>query len=247
MSMDYQIVVLAAGRGTRMGDHPLPKVLVSLKGKPIIHYILDEIKKLDLINPPVLIVGFMQEKVKAEAGENYVYVEQTEQLGTGHAVAVAKNAISAENVVVLYGDMPFISAKSLQNLIDAHLVTGDRLSMFTATVKNFEGEMASLNKYGRIIRAQNGDVAKITEFKDCSEEEKQIKEVNPGIYCFNTAWLYENIGRLSKQNAQGEYYLTDMLEIAIKQGERVNTLPIDPKQVLGINSWDDHSLAENLI
>lgn len=245
--MDYQILVLAAGKGTRMGDHPVPKVLVSLKGKSIIHYILDEINKLALSSKPILVVGFMQEKVKSEVGENYVYVEQTEQLGTGHAVAIAKEAVNAKNVVVLYGDMPFIKAESLKNLLDAHEVTGDKLSMFTATVKNFEGELSSLNTYGRIIRSENGDVAKITEYKDCTEEEKQIKEVNPGIYCFNSEWLFENIGRLSKQNAQGEYYLTDMLEMAIAQGERVNTLPIDPHQVLGINSWEDHGVAEKLV
>jgi bifunctional UDP-N-acetylglucosamine pyrophosphorylase / glucosamine-1-phosphate N-acetyltransferase len=245
--MDYQIIILAAGKGTRMGDQPIPKVLVPLKGKPIIFNILEEIKKLHFSHKPILVVGFLQDKVKAEAGADYLYVEQTEQLGTGHAVAVAKNTVIAENIIVLYGDMPFIRAESLQNLMDAHSVTGDMLSMFTATVKNFDPPFKSLEKYGKIIRAQNGDILKITELKDCVQEEEQIKEVNPGVYCFNTKWLYENISRLNKQNSQGEYYLTDMLEIAVKDGERVNSLPIDPKEVLGINSWEDHGQAENLI
>ena len=245
--MDFQILVLAAGKGTRMGEQAMPKVLIPLKGRPIIFYILEETKKLGLPKKPILVVGFMQEKVKSEVGEACVYVEQVEQLGTGHAVAVAKDAGDSKNILVLYGDMPFIKAESLKNLLDAHEVTGDKLSMFTATVKNFTGELSSLNTYGRIIRSENGDVAKITEFKDCTEEEKQIKEVNPGIYCFNTEWLFGNIGRLSKQNAQGEYYLTDMLEIAITQGERVNSLPIEPHQVLGINSWEDHGLAEKIL
>lgn len=245
--MDYQIIILAAGKGTRMGDQPVPKVLVPLKSRPIISYILEEIKKLNLEQKPILVVGFMQDKVKSELGPDYLYVEQAEQLGTGHAVAVAKNSVIAKNIIVLYGDMPFLRAESLQHLMDAHGVTGDKLSMFTATVKNFEGPMESLKKYGRIIRAPNGDVLKITEYKDCTEEEKQIKEVNPGVYCFNSEWLFSNIGRLSKQNSQGEYYLTDMLEIAVTDGERVNSLPIHPQEVLGINSWEDHGQAENLI
>lgn len=245
--MSSQIVVLAAGKGTRMGDQPWPKVLAPLRDKPLISYILEEIKKLDLETLPIIVVGFMQDKVRQELGDKYLYAVQEQQLGTGHAAAVAKNLVTAKNVVVLYGDMPFIRAESLENLIETQEVTGDKFSMFTATVKNFEGPLSPLEKYGRIIRAQNGDILKITEFKDCTPEEKEIKEVNPGVYCFDSQWLWENIGRLGKQNSQGEYYLTDMLEIAVSRGERVNSLPINPNEVLGINTWEDHGHAENLI
>lgn len=235
---------MAAGKGTRMGDQPWPKVLTPLKGRPLIAYLLDEVKKIETKQPPVIVVGFMQEKVRQELGNSYLYAVQEQQLGTGHAVAMAKNLVTAENVVVLYGDMPFISAESLNNLVQTQELTGDMLSMFTATVKDFIGPAKPLEKYGRIIRAPNGDILKITEFKDCTEEEKQIKEVNPGVYCFNSRWLWENIGRLNKQNSQGEYYLTDMLEIAVEQGERVNSLPINPREVLGVNTWEDHEHAE---
>lgn len=238
---------MAAGKGTRMGDQPWPKVLTPLKGRPLIAYLLDEIKKLDMEKPPIIVVGFMQEKVRQELGDGYVYAVQEQQLGTGHAVAMAKDLVTADNVVVLYGDMPFISAESLKNLVQAQELTGDKLSMFTATVRNFDGPTKPLERYGRIIRAPDGDILKITEFKDCTEAEKQIKEVNPGVYCFNSQWLWENIGRLGKQNSQAEYYLTDMLEIAVNQGERVNSLPINPNEVLGINTWEDHGHAENLI
>jgi len=144
--MSSQIVVLAAGKGTRMGDQPWPKVLAPLRGKPLISYILEEIKKLDLETPPIIVVGFMQDKVRQELGDKYLYVVQEQQLGTGHAAAVAKNLVTAKNVVVLYGDMPFIRAESLKNLIETQDVTGDKFSMFTATVKNFEGPLSPLEK-----------------------------------------------------------------------------------------------------
>ncbi len=230
-----------------MGDQPWPKVLAPLKGRPLISYILDEVKKLELELPPVVVVGFMQDKVRQELGEKYLYAVQEQQLGTGHAAAAAKSLVTAKNVVVLYGDMPFIRAESLKNLIQTQELTGDKLSMFTATVKNFDGPLGALEKYGRIIRNSSGDILKITEYKDCTSEEKQVKEVNPGVYCFDSQWLWANIVRINKQNTQSEYYLTDMLEIAVGQGERVNSLPITPEEVLGINTWEDHGHAENLI
>lgn len=230
-----------------MGDQPWPKVLAPLKGRPLISYILDEVKKLELELPPVVVVGFMQDKVRQELGAKYLYAFQEQQLGTGHAAAAAKSLVTAKNVVVLYGDMPFIRAESLKNLIQTQELTGDKLSMFTATVKNFDGPLGALEKYGRIIRNSSGDILKITEYKDCTAEEKQIKEVNPGVYCFDSQWLWANIGRIDKQNTQSEYYLTDMLEIAVGQGGRVNSLPITPEEVLGINTWEDHGHAENLI
>ncbi|MCL5008885.1 MAG: NTP transferase domain-containing protein, partial [Patescibacteria group bacterium] len=228
-------------------SQPWPKVLAPLKGRPLISYILDEVKKLELELPPVVVVGFMQDKVRQELGAKYLYAFQEQQLGTGHAAAAAKSLVTAKNVVVLYGDMPFIRAESLKNLIQTQELTGDKLSMFTATVKNFDGPLGALEKYGRIIRNSSGDILKITEYKDCTAEEKQIKEVNPGVYCFDSQWLWANIGRIDKQNTQSEYYLTDMLEIAVGQGERVNSLPITPEEVLGINTWEDHGHAENLI
>ena len=245
--MSTQIVVLAAGKGTRMGDQPWPKVLAPLKGRPLISYILDEVKQLELSQKPIIVVGFMQDKVRQVLGDGYLYAVQEQQLGTGHAVAMAKSLVSADNLVVLYGDTPFISAHSLKNLIQAQELTGDKLSMFTTTVKNFEGQFKPFEKFGRIIRSQSGDILKITEYKDCTEEEKKITELNPGIYCFNSQWLWDNIVRINKDNAQGEYYLTDLLEVAVSQGERVNSLPINPNEVLGINTWEDHGHAENLL
>ncbi len=120
------------------------------------------------------------------------------------------------------------------------------MSMFTSVVNNF-AEHPSLNSFGRIIRDVHGNIIKITEYKDASVEERKIREVNPGIYMFNSKWLWEHIFNIQNKNAQGEYYLTDMVEVAISSGENIQTLRINPAEVLGINSPEELKAAEMLL
>ncbi len=244
--MTNQIVILAAGQGKRMGGQ-LPKVLISVKDKPLILYLLEEVQKIELTAQPVLVVGYKKELVRQFLGEKYTYAVQEKQLGTGSAVKAAKYKVKAENVLVLYGDMPFISAPSLKKLIKKHIQEKNIITMFTAKPENFDQHFSSLKNYGRIVRDGEGKIKKITEYKDCSETEKQIREVNPGIYMFQTKWLWENIDKLQNKNAQGEYYLTDLLELAIKQNLKVESLPIEPKEVLGVNSPEDLLVAEKMV
>lgn len=244
--MRNQIVILAAGKGKRMGGS-VPKVLIMLKNKPLIFYLLHEIEKINQLIKPVVVVGFMKDKVQGVLGENYIYAVQEPQLGTGHAVLCAKNKIKGQNILVLYGDMPFISANSLKSLMRMHHKKESLISMFTASVPDFGGKYKSLEHFGRIIRNFKGDIIKITEFKDANESEKKIREVNPGIYMFNTKWLWNNIKCIKNKNAQGEYYLTDIVEVAIKQGIIVNSLSVDPREVLGVNNKEDFELAESLL
>ncbi len=243
--MKDQIIILAAGKGTRLNHESLPKVLVLFRGQPLIKHLLLRISKIIQSTKPIVVVGFMAEKVKATLGNRFEYVLQEPQLGTAHAVRAAKEKIKAENVLVLYGDMPFITEGSLRKLIRMHHDEKANLSMFTATVPNFENEFAGLLHYGRIIRSFNKEFVKITEFKDASDAEKNIKELNTGIYMFNSQWLWKNIKKIKNKNVQKEYYLTDIVEIAIEQKEKIYSLAIDPKEVIGINSKEDLERVES--
>lgn len=244
--MQNQIVILAAGKGKRMNSSDMPKVLVPLKGKPVILYLLDQVNQLTQLIKPVIVVGFMKEKVREFLGDAYLYATQEKQLGTAHAVMAAKEKVNAENILVLYGDMPFVSANSLRKLLHLHRQSGNNLSMFTSIVENFEGVFGALKSYGRIIRDKSGEIVKITEYKDATEEERERKEVNPGIYCFKTSWLWDKLEKIENHNSQGEYYLTDLVEIAIKEGLKISSLKIDPKEVLGINTLQDLEEAEKI-
>ena len=245
--MRNQIVILAAGKGTRMGNSKVPKVLVMLKNRPLIFYLLQELDKITQLVKSVVVIGYMYRQVREILGDDYSYAIQDKQLGTAHALLAAKYKITGENILVLYGDHPLIKAESLKELMRLHHRTQANISMFTATVPNFEGAYKPLAQFGRVVRNSEGAIEKIIEFKDATEEEKQIKEINPGIYMFNSQWLWQNAPKIKNDNAQAEYYLTDIVEVAIAHGETVQALPIDPKEVIGVNSPEDLKLAEQLI
>lgn len=245
--MKNRVVILAAGKGKRMGKAEMPKVLVALKNKPLILYILEELEKLNALFKPVIVVGYKSEKVKQILGDDFVYAFQDKQLGTAHAVEASKNKVKAENVLALYGDMPFIKASSLKKLINLHHKKKSKISMFTAKVPNFSGKFGSLNGYGRILRNSAGKIVEIVEFKDANERQRKNKEVNPGIYVFNSDWLWKNIKKISNHNVQKEYYLTDLIKIAFEEQENISNLQIDPKEVLGVNTPQDLAWAEKVL
>lgn len=230
-----------------MGNPRVPKVLVMLKNKPLILYVLDEIEKINQLAKPVVVVGFGAGKVQQVLGSHFIYAFQDKQLGTAHALQASKNKVKAENILVLYGDMPFIKAQSLKDLIKLHLHSGAKISMLTAQAENFKGLNVSLEHYGRILRTPLGDIAGIMEYKDATDIQRKIKEVNPGIYMFNTKWLWDNIKKIGNQNIQKEYYLTDIVQIALVQGEKVNSILVDAKEVLGVNSKEDLAIAEKML
>ena len=244
--MNTQIIILAAGQGTRMGHSELPKVLVPLANKPIIFHLLEEIKKLGESIRLIIIVGYKYQLVQSMLGPNYLYAFQEGQFGTGHAVAAAKNKVTTDNVLVLFGDMPFIKAKSINTLVSKHESGGSILSMFTANVPNFANEFATFNSFGRIIRNQDNKISEIVEFVDATEEQRGIKEVNPSIYIFKTQWLWDNIDKIQK-NKHGEYYLTDIVSIARRQKVKINSLTINPLEVFGINTPEHLEQAEKFI
>jgi|SRR3989344_4638043 len=245
--MRNQIVILAAGKGTRMGQSNVPKVLVMLKNKPLILHLLGEIEKINQLAKPIIVVGYKYQEVRDVLGESYIYVIQQEQLGTGDAVKTALKKVKGENILVLYGDHPFIKAESLKDLMRLHYKNQAKVSMFTTKVQNFAGTNKPLEHFGRVVRDNNKKITKVIEYKDASLGQRKITELNPGIYMFNINWLKENIIKIGNNNSQNEYYLTDIIEIAISQKQKIVSLPIEPKEVLGINSKEDLAWAEKFL
>ena len=231
--MSLDIVILAAGQGTRMRS-ALPKVLHPVAGKSMLGHVIDTARALQPQSIQV-VIGHGAEQVRLRlAGDDLDYVVQAEQLGTGHAVAQALPNLSAERVLILYGDVPLIEAETLQRLLQK--VGPEQLALLTVTLDDPTG-------YGRIVRDARGEVQAIVEHKDASDEQKAIREGNTGILAVPGSRIGEWLGRLSNSNAQGEYYLTDVIAMAVADGLRVATeQPLDAMEVQGAN--DRIQLAE---
>ncbi|MDD5032373.1 MAG: GNAT family N-acetyltransferase [Patescibacteria group bacterium] len=244
---ETKVVVLAAGKGVRMNSH-LPKVLVPLAGRPMIEYLIRSIIEAEVDGRPVIVVSPDNKEIIEEALASYNcdYAIQEEQLGTGHALACARPLFGPEvkNVISFYGDHPFVRAEAVKKLAGSH--TGV-ITIATIKVDDFHDFRKNFFHWGRIARDENGDVKKIVEFKDATEEEKEIKEINPGFYCFDKDWLCANIDKLKNNNKQGEYYLTDLVGLAFSEGHKIKTITIDSRQAVGINSPEELAIAEKLI
>lgn len=248
MNPSVQIIILAGGQGKRMGGG-MPKVLTLFNGRPIIEYSLDAVAELELGSAPVVVVGFGAEMVKERLGDRAVYALQAEQLGTGHAVLCAKENVSekTESVVVLYGDHPNIKAETIRRLLALHAAERPAITMMTLTVPGFDGIYSLFRGFGRVARGADGNILKIVEVKDASDEEKNIRELNPSLFCFNAPWLLENLPKLGNKNNSGEYYLTDMVGLAIEQGQKIASLEIDYKECIGVNTPEELRIAGEII
>jgi len=231
--MSLDIVILAAGQGTRMRS-ALPKVLHPVAGQSMLGHVIDTARSL---KPKAIhvVIGHGAEQVRKQlAAEDLSFVVQAEQLGTGHAVAQALPALTAERVLILYGDVPLIEAATLERLLEK--VGQDQLALLTVNLADPTG-------YGRIVRDGQGVVQAIVEHKDASAEQKRICEGNTGILAVPGARLGDWLSRLSNSNAQGEYYLTDVIAMAVADGLVVATEQAqEPMEVQGAN--DRIQLAE---
>lgn len=224
--MSTTVIILAAGKGTRMRSN-LPKVLQPLAGRPLLGHVIDTAKKLQA-DHIITIYGHGGALVQnAFAHEQVQWVEQAEQLGTGHAVKVTLPVLPREGVsLILSGDVPCITEQTLQKLLDVSRET--QIGLVTLTLADATG-------YGRIVR-ENGKIQAIVEHKDASEAQRQIQEINTGIYCVSNAKLHEWLPKLSNNNAQGEYYLTDIVAMAIADGLEVASVePALAFEVEGVN------------
>lgn len=245
--MDIQYVILAAGKGKRMENAELPKVLVELHGRPLIGHLLDTVKAVSSEHTPVVVIGHKAELVTATLGSSYAYALQRELLGTGHAVMAAKDLVTASHAMVLNGDTAFVSAEFLRELQEVHLVSDSVMAMGTVELEDYNDWRNTYMAHGRIIRDESGRVLAIREYKDATEEERAVHEVNLGIYIFKTDWLYSQLGNIDNHNAQGEYYLTDLVALALASGHEVPTVAIGPVEGLSINSKEHLDYAAMLI
>lgn len=238
--MKTRIIILAAGKGTRMNGEA-PKVLIPFAGKPLIRHLLDAVAESGVDPRPVVITGFHAPLVEQTLGPSYDYVRQDAQLGTGHAVLCAEPLLTgkAEAVMVLYGDHPFVRPETiagLQALHERQKREGCVLSMMTATVEDFKEWRAPFADFSRIIRDAEGRIIADRQVKDATQAEMAIREVNPALFCFNAAWLWPHLKKITNDNAAGEYYLTDLVKIAIAEGECIASLPIEAREAIGINA-----------
>ena len=239
---DLAVIILAAGKGTRM-QTSLAKVLLPVAGRPLLHYVLDLSSRLDPART-IVVVGHQADQVrKAFADREVEFVVQREQLGTGHAAQQAK--LKLENfegqVLVLCGDMPLIRPKTLLHVVEGHRRSGVKCTVLT--LKN-----SGCHDFGRIIRDGNGSILKIVELKDASESEKKVDEFNSGVYCFDNGLFFKALAHDGSDNVQKEYYLTDTIEYLVRNGYPVQAIQTkDANEILGINSPDDLNQAERLL
>ena len=238
--MKLKTLILAAGKGTRMKSE-LPKVIHKVNGIPMISKIISVLNGLEP-EENILILGHKKEEVLKVVGEETDYVVQTEQLGTGHAVIQAKEKLADYDgdVMVLCGDTPLLREETLRKLYNFHKESGAVTTVLTSIYENPFG-------YGRIVK-EDGLVKAIVEEKEATPEVKKIKEVNAGVYCFNSRELFSALAKINNNNEKGEYYLTDVIGIQVGEGKKVQSFVLeDNMEILGVNSKVELAQASEVL
>ena len=244
-SKPLDVLIMAAGLGTRMKSKRA-KVLHELGGSPLIAHVS---RAAQALSPRAIyvVVGHQAEEVESavldEVGELASFVMQPEQRGTGHAVECARSALEHSDslLLILYGDVPLIKIETLKKFIEHHNNSGADCSILSVRLENPTG-------YGRIVRDETGAFRKIVEQRDATEEERQVREINSGIYCFDSTMLFEALKSVEPANDQGEYYLTDVAEIILRKGGKVNVyLHNDARELSGVNTRAELAEFENLV
>lgn len=234
----FSAVILAAGKGTRM-QSDLAKVLHVLEGKPLLHYSVKAARDAGA-EQIIVVIGHQAGQVRKEFKESgCVFVEQKPQLGTGHAVLQAKEILRGYTgmTVILCGDVPLLKPETIKSLAQNHIASQSSVTVLTT-------KPSDPHVYGRIVKNDRGDVVKIVEQRDATETERKIREINTGIYCVNTPFLLAALTKIKNDNSQKEYYLTDIVEIARREGRKVTAyLTMDYMEVMGINTPEELAQA----
>ncbi|MEG0283336.1 MAG: bifunctional UDP-N-acetylglucosamine diphosphorylase/glucosamine-1-phosphate N-acetyltransferase GlmU [Erysipelotrichales bacterium] len=239
--MDINAIILAAGKGTRMKSK-YPKVIHKLLGKPMIMHVIDNLKEANVSNI-ISVVGYKADQVIDVIKEDSQYIFQNEQLGTGHAIMMSKELLEDKEglTIVICGDTPLISEETIMALIQQHITNHNTATILT-------GVLDDAQAYGRIVRDENNNVKEIVEFKDANDNQKAIQEFNTGTYIFDNKILFELIDKLDNNNAQEEYYLTDIISIMYAQDYKVDGCILkDLDETIGINDRYTLSIAQNLL
>lgn len=238
----FSTIILAAGKGTRMKS-PLVKVLHTICGKPMLSYPVAVARYVGS-EGIFIVVGHQAELVKTSVSDNdLVFVYQKEQLGTGHAVLQTRDRFLdfEGTILILCGDVPLLTIYTVRSLLDYHF-SGDAVVTVLTTV------LDTPHGYGRVVKKTGGDILKVVEERDATYDEKKIREINTGIYCVESKFLFDALADIDNKNAQGEYYLTDIFEIANRRGYTARSfITNDPLEVMGINTPDDLKLATLII
>lgn len=251
MHSSLAVVILAAGKGTRMNNPNKAKVMFELSGESMIDYVVRQAESLHPLKI-VAVVGFQKESVMEHLSQAFSelrtrkildYAHQDQQLGTGHAVMQAESALQgfSGNVLILSGDVPLLRAETLRAFANAHEASNNAVSVLSVEQPNPTG-------YGRIVRLPNGDFERIVEQKDASEQERTISEINSGIYLVKAKSLFAALKQVSNGNAQGEYYLTDIVSILRTSGEGVSAWKSEAfEEVQGVNTVEQLEEVERAL
>ncbi|MDD2332309.1 MAG: sugar phosphate nucleotidyltransferase [Candidatus Cloacimonetes bacterium] len=239
---ELSAIVLAAGKGTRMKSNRA-KVTFEIADKPMVQRVVDSALKLNAAKVCV-VVGWQKESVVSslKPDSRISFVEQKEQLGTGHAVMIAEPIFAQDNtdIMILCGDVPLLSIETMQALYDKHIKEDAACTVLTAFLDD-------PGKYGRMLRDEQGRVYGIVEYKDATEAQRQIKEFNTGIYCFKAEELFKSLKKTTNTNQQGEFYLTDTLSILYNEGKGVASVVLDDlMEVSGVNSQEQLAELEDV-
>ena len=246
-------VIPAAGLGKRMQSHfpGIPKALIPVAGKSMIDHVLDAINAASILaDPPIVVVVSPEVREplhKALTGRRITFATQSVPRGTGDAVraAAARVPRSSRAIAVLFADQPLISAGSIRKLIETHYQTNADITMATVRLKDFQGWRSAFYDWGRIIRDKHGAVVNIIEARDATKAQLDLTEVNPSLYCFRAPWIWNGLSRISTGNAQGEYLLTDIILIAVKDSLRIETITItEPLETMGANTPQQLKILE---
>lgn len=242
--MSTTAIILAAGKGTRMKSD-LPKVLHEVCGRPMVAYVMDACRRAGA-SRLLVVIGHQADRVRetfADDSRDVTWVEQTEQLGTGHAVLVCRDHLVELTgpVLVLAGDGPLIRPETLREVVETHRNEQAACTLATCI-------MPDPARYGRILRDEDGKLLGIVEYLDADETQRAIREVNVSMYCFDAEALRSVLPRLTNDNAKGEYYLTDVIALLREDGQTLAAVPaVPPEEAMGINTRDDLVAAERVM
>lgn len=248
MNTDTQIVILAAGKGTRMGGDE-PKALCPLGTGTMLSNLLDSIEGICTAKS-ILIVGYKADRVKESVGDRCTFVLQEEQKGTGHAVMCARKEIinsPAENIIILNADQPLISKETIHGFISLMENEDSKFAIATSHIEDdnlFEDYFRHL---GRIVRDEKGFIQKIVEKVDANDEQLKIREISPAFFCLNKTWLLDKLNQIENNNSQNEYYITDLISIAFNEGITIESIQVNEREALGANSRSQLELLEKFL
>jgi len=217
----------------------IPKVLYKLEGRPMIEIIVENLYEIG-IEKPIVVVGYKKEMVNRVLGKRVRYARQKKQLGTGHAVKAAEKLLKGKEgtTLVVYGDMPLWSKKTYRTIEEKQKITKAEIVITSI-------ELSEEFKYGRVIRSKDGKIRGVVEERDCTFSQLKIKEKNAGLYAFDNFWLFNNLSKLKNKNTAGEYYLTDMISLAVKQGKKVEAIwAKNKKEGMGVNTLEDYQAVK---